>query len=70
VQTHPLEDGRLLLAVPTRQFTAGVATSDYAIFLFDPDNVDTLSFRRWGYLDSIGGGDDNSASCEDGAATS
>lgn len=68
-QTHALEDGRMLLAVPTRDFNEGVAMSGYAIFLFDPDNVDKLSFRRWGYLGSIHAGDDNSASCEDGAVT-
>lgn len=68
-QTHVLDDGRMLLAVPTRNFTEGVAMFGYAIFLFDPDNVDKLSFRRWGYLGSIHAGEDNSASCEDGAVT-
>ncbi len=65
-QTHATADNRLLLAVPTRRFADGVATSGYALFLFDPDNSDDLSFRRWGYLGSIAAGSDNSAACDDG----
>ncbi len=58
-------DGRLLLALPTRSFDNGVAQSLYALFLFDPDNVDDLSFRSWGYLGSVVAGSDNTAACDD-----
>lgn len=68
-QTHDLGDGRLILAVPTRTFAGGVASTAFAMFLFDPDNVDALSFRKWGYLGSVAVGEDNSASCEDGKVT-
>ncbi len=68
-QTHDLGDGRLMLAVPTRTFSGGVASTAFAMFLFDPDNVDALSFRKWGYLGSVAVGEDNSASCEDGKVT-
>lgn len=65
-QSHATDDGRLVLAVPTRRFADGVATASFALFLFDPANVDDLSFRRWGYLGSIAAGSDNSAACDDG----
>ncbi|MEG2805027.1 hypothetical protein [Stenotrophomonas sp.] len=65
-QYEATEDGRLVLAVPTRRFADGVATASFALFLFDPDNVDALSFRRWGYLGSIAAGSDNSAACDEG----
>lgn len=68
-QIHELQDGRMLLAVPTRRFVKGLANTSHALLLFDPDNVDELPFRRWGYLGTITGGSDNSASCEDGAVT-
>lgn len=63
--SHVTRDGRLLLAVPTVRFTQGVEESAYALLLFDPNNVDKLSFRRWGYLGSIISGENNSASCDD-----
>ena len=58
-------DGRLLLALPTRRFDYGVAQASYALFLFDPNNVDDLSFRKWGYIGSVAAGSDNSAACSD-----
>jgi len=68
-QSHEIADGRLLLAVPTRSFNDGIANASYAMFLFDPDNVDDLPFRKWGYLGSIAAGNDNAAGCEDGKVT-
>lgn len=67
VQSHETQDGRYLLAIPTRDFTNGVATEMFALFLFDPDNVDPLRFRAWGYLGSIAAGSENSAACDGGA---
>lgn len=66
VQDHQTGDGRYLLAVPTRAFTNGVTSRMFALFLFDPNNVDALKFRSWGYLGSIAAGSENSAACSDG----
>lgn len=66
VQSHATADGRMLLAVPTRDFESGVETRAFALFLFDPGNVDQLPFRSWSYLGSIPAGEDNSAACADG----
>lgn len=66
VQSHPTEDGRLLIAIPTRDFMNGTDVRMFALFLFDPDSVDSLGFRQWGYLGSIAAGDDNSAACDEG----
>lgn len=64
--THEVGDGRMLLAVPTQDFVNGISTRRYAIFLFDPDEVDDLTkFRGWGYLGSVGTGKDNEASCDE-----
>lgn len=68
-ESHDLGDGRLLLAVPTRQFDDGIAATGFAMFLFDPDNVDSLAFRTWGYVGTIPAGSDNSAACEGGVLT-
>lgn len=65
-QSQEIADGRLLVAIPTRHFAQGVANATYALFLFDPDNADDLSFREWGYLGTVAAGDDNSAACDDG----
>ncbi len=65
-QSQETADGRLLLALPTRRFDDGVAQASYAMFLFDPDNVDDLSFRKWGYLGSVLAGSDNAAACDEG----
>lgn len=67
VQSHETADGRLLLAIPTGRFATGVKTASYALFLFDPDNVDQLKYRTWGYLGTIAAGSDNAAACDEGA---
>jgi len=59
-------DGRYLLAVPTRDFVNGEDVKLFALFLFDPDNKDSLRFRQWGYMGSVPVGDDNSAACSEG----
>jgi hypothetical protein len=65
-QSHETQDGRYLLAIPTRDFTNGVSTQMFALFLFDPDDKDALSFRKWGYVGSVPVGGDNSAACDGG----
>lgn len=66
-QSHASEDGRMLLAIPTRRFMNGIASASYALFVFDPDNVDQLEHRSWGYLGSVAAGEDNAAACDGGA---
>lgn len=68
VQSHATADGRLLLAVPTRDFVNGTAVKMFALLLFDPGDVDTLGFRHWGYVGSIPAGADNNAACDEGRA--
>lgn len=63
---HDIGDGRLLLAVPTQDAVNGSTTRGFAMFLFDPDDRDSLGYRAWGYLGSIPAGEDNSAACSDG----
>lgn len=65
-QGHETGDGRYMVAIPTRAFTNGVTSRMFALFLFDPNNVDALKFRSWGYLGSIAAGSENSAACSDG----
>lgn len=67
VQSQTTQDGRLLLAVPTRSFANGEEARSFAILLFDPDSVDALPYRSWGYLGSVAAGSDNSAACDGGA---
>lgn len=59
-------DGRYLLAVPTLDFVNGTDVRMFALLLFDPDNVDALGFRQWGYLGSIPISYDNSDACDGG----
>jgi hypothetical protein len=59
-------DGRYVLAVPTRDFMNGEEVQSFAMFLFDPDGKDALSFRQWGYVGSVRVGGDNQAACSDG----
>ena len=64
-QSHATGDGRYLLAVPTRDFTNGEEVQSFALFLFDPDHVDKLRFRQWGYVGSVPVSRENSAACDD-----
>ena len=65
-QSFTTGDGRYLLAVPTLDFVSGTDVRMFALFLFDPDAVDELGFRNWGYLGSIPVSDDNAAACDEG----
>lgn len=65
-QGHATSDGRYVLAVPTRDFMNGEDVQSFAMFLFDPDGKDALSFRQWGYLGSVRVGGDNREACSDG----
>lgn len=62
-------DGRLVLAVPVRDFDQGVAYSNYAVLIFNPDGVEGQPFRMWTYAGTIQAGSDNEASCEGGVLT-
>ena len=62
-------DGRLLLGVPTKLFSDGVATPSYAMFVFDRKGQPQAPFRMWTYAGTIAAGSDNSAACEDGVLT-
>ncbi|TQM17385.1 hypothetical protein FB548_0768 [Pseudoxanthomonas sp. 3HH-4] len=63
---YATDDGRYVLAVPTRDFMNGEEVQSFAMFLFDPDGKDALSFRQWGYVGSVRVGGDNQAACSDG----
>ncbi len=65
-QSFTTGDGRYLLAVPTLDFVNGTDVRMFALLLFDPDNVDALGFRQWGYLGSIPVSYDNSEACDGG----
>ena len=65
-QAFTTGDGRYLLAVPTLDFVSGTDVRMFALLLFDPDNVDALGFRQWGYLGSIPVSYDNSEACDGG----
>ncbi len=65
-QGYATADGRYVLAVPTRDFMNGEEVQSFAMFLFDPDGKDALSFRLWGYVGSVRVGGDNQAACSDG----
>ena len=65
-QSFTTGDGRYLLAVPTWDFVNGTDVRMFALLLFDPDNVDALEFRQWGYLGSIPVSYDNSDACDGG----
>ncbi|WP_242108039.1 hypothetical protein [Luteimonas aquatica] len=65
-QTFETQDGRLLLAVPTSGFASGVATTGFALFVFDPSEVDKLRDQHWAYVGSIVAGEDNAAACDEG----
>ena len=65
-QGYATADGRYVLAVPTRDFMNGEEVQSFAMFLFDPDGKDALSFRQWGYVGSVRVGGDNRAACSDG----
>ncbi|MCH6482397.1 hypothetical protein MMG85_02275 [Pseudoxanthomonas sp. LH2527] len=64
-QGYATADGRYVLAVPTRDFMNGEEVQSFALFLFDPDNVDKLRFRQWGYVGSVPVSRENSAACDD-----
>lgn len=65
-QSFETQDGRLLLAVPTTTFSTGVATAGFALFVFDPAEVNKLRDKHWAYIGSIVTGSDNEAACDEG----
>lgn len=69
VASNTTPDGRLVLAVPVRSFDQGVAYSNYAVLIFNPDGVEGQPFRMWSYAGTIQAGSDNEAACEGGVLT-
>ena len=66
VARHDTADGRMLIAVPTRDFINGTAQQRFAMFVFDPVSVVQPQDRPWRYLGSVDGGEDNAAACAGG----
>ena len=65
-QSYETPDGRLLLAVPTADFSNGVAVDGFALFVYDPEGRVKLRDKHWAYLGNIAAGEDNSAACDEG----
>ena len=66
VARHDTADGRMLIAVPTRDFINGSAQQRFAVFVFDPASVAQPQGRPWRYLGSVDSGEDNAAACAEG----
>ncbi|MBN6113114.1 hypothetical protein [Xanthomonas bonasiae] len=64
-QQHVLDNGHLLLAVPTSSFGNGVTSASFALFTFDPDKNDLGDYRGWVYLGTVAAGEDNEASSDE-----
>lgn len=65
-QSVETRDGRLLLAIPTSDFAAGVTTTGFALFVFDPGEVAKIRDKHWAYVGYIVTGDDNELACDEG----
>lgn len=62
-ETFAAASGQPLLALPTRNFAAGIALHAYQLFARDEKD------GRWRYLGQVDSGEDASASCSDGPST-
>lgn len=65
-QSYQTQDGRFLLAVPTTDFSTGVKTAGFALFVFDPQEREPLRDQHWAYVGTIAAGEDNSTACDEG----
>lgn len=65
-QSVETRDGRLLLAIPTSDFAAGVTTTGFALFVFDPGEVVKIRDKHWAYVGHIVTGTDNELACDEG----
>jgi hypothetical protein len=63
-QQHVLDNGHLLLAVPTSSFDNGVTSLGFALFTFDPDKHDLGGYQGWVYRGTVAAGEDNEASSD------
>lgn len=63
---HVTRDGIYLLAVPTVSLQSGVDLSGYAIFRFQPGELEDVEDRHWRYLGTVPAGEDNAAACDGG----
>jgi hypothetical protein len=64
-QQHVLDNGQLLLAVPTSSFGNGVTSFGFALFTFDPDKNDLGDYQGWVYRGTVAAGEDNEASSDE-----
>ncbi len=64
--SHETTDGQLVLAIPTRSFQSGHELAGYAMFRFQPGELDDVEDRHWRYLGTVDAGGDNSAACDGG----
>ena len=69
LKSNVTPDNRVVLAVPVRDFDQGVAYSNNAVLIFNPDGVEGQPFRVWTYAGTIQAGSDNEAACEGGVLT-
>ncbi|MBB4598216.1 hypothetical protein [Xanthomonas arboricola] len=63
-QRHILDNGHLLLAVPTSSFGNGVTSFGFALFTFDPDKNDLGGYQGWVYRGTLAAGEDNELSSD------
>lgn len=59
-------DGRYVLAVPTRSFENGVASTSFDVFAFQPGELQNAGDTHWRHLGTLAAGEDNGAACDDG----
>ncbi len=64
-QHQVLDNGHLLLAVPTSSFGNGVTSAGFALFTFDPDKNDLGDYEGWVYRGTVAAGEDNEASSDE-----
>lgn len=64
-QQHVLDNGQLLLAVPTSSFGNGITSLGFALFTFDPDKNDLGDYQGWVYRGTVAAGEDNEASSDE-----
>ncbi|MEA9557167.1 hypothetical protein VC273_14980 [Xanthomonas nasturtii] len=64
-QSFVLNNGHLLLAVPTSSFSNGVTSNGLALFTFDPYKNDLGDYQGWVYRGTLPAGEDNGASVDE-----
>ncbi|CTP82966.1 hypothetical protein A6R71_14130 [Xanthomonas translucens pv. arrhenatheri] len=64
-QQHVLDNGHLLLALPTSSFGNGVTSAGFALFTFDPNKNELGGYEAWVYRGTVAAGEDNEASSDE-----